>query len=172
MAKKPADLTREQLIECVAEIVETLYPAADPDAQWEVDTIEWVSASLARFDLIPDECFPDEDEDEETQAAARAESAAFTAHVLDVAKAAHAAADAARASGPDEDEDEDEDGDVCDGSEFSVNALDAILDRQLADEDEDGEICDECGATIPDTADSVINAHHERSCSCHPDNVV
>jgi hypothetical protein len=35
---------------------------------------------------------------------------------------------------------------------------------------EPGEICDECGAEIPDDADSVINAYHELSCSCHPDN--
>src|SRR5262249_23245305 len=50
---RPADLTREQLIDLVEEIVETLYPAADPDQEWEVDTIEWVSAALARFGLIP-----------------------------------------------------------------------------------------------------------------------
>jgi transposase len=32
------------------------------------------------------------------------------------------------------------------------------------------EICDECGAEIPDTEMSMINPHHERSCSLHPDN--
>jgi hypothetical protein len=54
IARRPADLTREQLIDLVEEIVETLYPAADPGQEWEADTIEWVSAALARFGLIPD----------------------------------------------------------------------------------------------------------------------
>jgi hypothetical protein len=54
IARRPADLTREQLIGLVEEIVETLYPAAGPDQEWEVDTIEWVSAALARFGLVPE----------------------------------------------------------------------------------------------------------------------
>jgi hypothetical protein len=56
--RRPADLTRNELVDLVSEIVETLYPAADPDAEWEADTIEWVSAALDRFGLIPAACFP------------------------------------------------------------------------------------------------------------------
>ena len=64
MAVKASDLSREQLEKLVGDIVETLYPAANPSRQWSADTIEWVSESLAEFDLIP-ECdgeFEDEDE--------------------------------------------------------------------------------------------------------------
>lgn len=34
--------------------------------------------------------------------------------------------------------------------------------------DGDPETCDECGATIPDTVPSVVNAHHADNCSLYP----
>jgi hypothetical protein len=33
---------------------------------------------------------------------------------------------------------------------------------------EDMPPCDECGAPIPDSEPSMVNAHHEESCSLHP----
>jgi hypothetical protein len=104
MAVKPSDLTREQLEKLVGDIVETLYPAANPSRQWSADTIEWVSESLAEFDLIPD-CdgeFEDEDEDEfeddddDDDDEPPAHDAAFDARLFSAVKAAHDAAEAAR----------------------------------------------------------------------------
>ena len=185
MAVKPSDLTREQLEKLVGDIVETLYPAANPSRQWSADTIEWVSESLAEFDLIP-ECdgeFEDEDEDEDgevcdlsefsvnaldAQLDQRLKDDAFTAHILDVASRAHAAADAARTA--DDESDRWPCGELKDGGPDDPHGC--PIHGADCDEDEDGETCDECGETIPDGADSVVNPHHAKSCSCHPDNVV
>ena len=104
MAVKPSDLTREQLEKLVGDIVETLYPAANPSRQWSADTIEWVSESLAEFDLIP-ECDGElrtrtrtrtRTNSRTTTTNPRPHDAAFDARLFSAVKAAHDAAEAAR----------------------------------------------------------------------------
>lgn len=44
-------LTRKELESAVLEAIEVLYPAADPDQQWETDTIEWVAHALGKLGI-------------------------------------------------------------------------------------------------------------------------
>lgn len=47
-----------------------------------------------------------------------------------------------------------------------------VKDALAEKAEEEGRICDECGAEIPDlNGGSMVNKHHEKSCSLHKDNV-
>jgi hypothetical protein len=54
-----------------------------------------------------------------------------------------------------------------DATSVLATAMAALVDRDAAEADAPEE-CDECGATIPDSADGMINAHHAESCSLYP----
>lgn len=52
------------------------------------------------------------------------------------------------------------------GNELELPGGSSVRDYE---DEAQAEYCDECGARIPDDAEDVINPHHEKSCSCYPD---
>ena len=53
MVKDPGELSREELIEIVRAVQNTLWPDGDPDHEWDAETIEAVARVLSDAGLMP-----------------------------------------------------------------------------------------------------------------------